>query len=388
MKSKHFYIILIMVLAFNTGIIRGQETISPPIAKIILKADTAHGDVRLDPYAWLRNKDNPDVMKYLQAENKYTESIMSSTGQLQDKLFEEMKGRIPAEAKSLPYKLGSYYYYSRNEEGKSYSIRCRKMGSLESAEEVVLDENEFAYGKKYFSLGGFEVSYDHNLLAFSIDTTGAEKYIIKFKNLRTGKILHDEITNTSDFRWYNDNKTILYTTRDEANRIYKVYRHVLGTDLSEDKLLYHEKDEAYDLSLYKSKDLKYIFALSEANDTREIRYVNSELPGAELKIFIPRKEGVKYYAEHFEDKFSIRSNEVGNNYEVFSLPVSDPVMANKKVLIPHRDKVLIENVEYFKGMLLSNFVKRVWRKFKSLIWVMGKLTISILMNQVIWYSAP
>ncbi len=300
MKSKLVYIILIMALAVNTGIILGQEAISPPIAKIILKADTAHGDVRLDPYAWLRNKDNPEVMKYLQAENKYTESVMSSTKPLQDKLFEEMKGRMPAKDESLPYKLGGYYYYSRNEEGKSYSIRCRKMGSLESTEEVVLDENEFAYGKKYFSLGEYEVSYDHNLLAFSFDTTGAEKYIIKFKDLRTGKILDDEITNTSGLEWFNDNKTIIYTTRDEANRIYKVYRHVLGTDLSDDKLLYHEKDAAYDLFLYKSKDQKYIFALSDANDTREIRYVNSETPGAEFKILIPRKEGVKYYAEHFE----------------------------------------------------------------------------------------
>ncbi|HEY5535309.1 MAG TPA: S9 family peptidase [Ignavibacteria bacterium] len=346
---KTIYITIVLLLLVNTGIILGQEAISPPIAKIILKADTAHGDVRLDPYAWLRDKDNPEVMKYLQAENKYTESVMSSTQPLQDKLFEEMKGRIPAEDESLPYKLGSYYYYSRNEKGKSYSIRCRKMGSLESTEEVVLDENEFAYGKKYFSLGEYEISYDHNLLAFSFDTTGAEKYIIKFKDLRTGKILHDEITNTGGLKWFNDNKTILYTTRDDANRIYKVYRHVIGTDLSDDKLLYHEKDEAYDLFLYKSKDRKYIFALSDANDTREIRYVNSEAPDAEFKVLIPRKEGVKYYAEHFEDKFSIRSNEVGNNYEVFTLPVSDPVMANKKVLIPHRDNVLIENVEYLKG---------------------------------------
>ena len=346
---KTIYITIVLLLLVNTGIILGQEAISPPIAKIILKADTAHGDVRLDPYAWLRDKDNPEVMKYLQAENKYTESVMSSTQPLQDKLFEEMKGRIPAEDESLPYKLGSYYYYSRNEKGKSYSIRCRKMGSLESTEEVVLDENEFAYGKKYFSLGEYEISYDHNLLAFSFDTTGAEKYIIKFKDLRTGKILHDEITNTGGLKWFNDNKTILYTTRDDANRIYKVYRHVIGTDLSDDKLLYHEKDEAYDLFLYKSKDRKYIFALSDANDTREIRYVNSEAPDAEFKILIPRKEAVKYYAEHFEDKFSIRSNEVGNNYEVFTLPVSDPVMANKKVLIPHRDNVLIENVEYLKG---------------------------------------
>jgi len=346
---KTIYITIVLLLLVNTGIILGQEAISPPIAKIILKADTAHGDVRLDPYAWLRDKDNPEVMKYLQAENKYTESVMSSTQPLQDKLFEEMKGRMPAEDESLPYKLGSYYYYSRNEKGKSYSIQCRKMGSLESAEEVVLDENEFAYGKKYFSLGEYEISYDHNLLAFSFDTTGAEKYIIKFKDLRTGKILHDEITNTGGLKWFNDNKTILYTTRDDANRIYKVYRHVIGTDLSDDKLLYHEKDEAYDLFLYKSKDRKYIFALSDANDTREIRYVNSEAPDAEFKVLIPRKEGVKYYAEHFEDKFSIRSNEVGNNYEVFTLPVSDPVMANKKVLIPHRDNVLIENVEYLKG---------------------------------------
>ena len=349
MKSKTKFIILTMALATNAGIILAQETISPPIAKIILKADTAHGDVRLDPYAWLRNKDNPEVMKYLQAENKYTESIMSLTQPLQDKLFEEMKGRMPAENESLPYKFGGYYYYSRNEEGKSYSIRCRRMGSLESTEEVVLDENKFAFGKKYFGLGEYEVSYDHNLLAFSFDTTGAEKYIIKFKDLRTGKILDDEITNTYGLAWFNDNNTIIYTTRDDANRIYKVYRHVLGTDLSHDKLLYHEKDEAYDLFLYKSKDQKYIFALSDANDTREIRYVNSETSGAEFKILIPRNEGVKYYAEHFEDKFSIRSNEVGNNYEVFTLPVSNPVMANKKVLIPHRDKVLIQNVEYLKG---------------------------------------
>ena len=341
MNSKKMYFILIVALAINTEIILGQETISPPIAKIILKADTAHGDVRLDPYAWLRDKDNPEVMKYLQAENKHTESIMSRTQPLQDKLFEEMKGRMPADDESLPYKLGGYYYYSRNEEGKSYSIRCRKKGNLESAEEVVLDENEFAYGKKYFALGECEVSYDHNLLAFSFDTTGAEKYIIRFKDLRSGKILDDEITNTYGLAWFNDNKTITYTTRDDANRIYKVYRHVLGTDLSDDILLYHEMGEAYDLFLYKSKDQKYIFALSDANDTREIRYVNSETPGAEFMVLIPRKEGVKYYAEHFEDKFSIRSNEVGNNYEVFTIPVSDPVLANKKILMEYNHKKLI-----------------------------------------------
>lgn len=349
MRSKPVYIIFFMALALNPGIILGQDAIRPPVAKIVLKADTAHGDVRLDPYAWLRDKDNPEVMKYLRAENRYTEKVMTSTKPLRDKLFKEMKGRMPGKDESLPYKLGGYYYYSREEEGKSYSIRCRKKGSLGSIEEVVLDENEFARGKKYFSLGEYEVSYDHNLLAFSFDTTGAEKYIIRFKDLRTGKILDDEIANTGGLKWFNDNKTILYTTRDDANRMYKVYRHVLGTDFSADELLFHEKDEAFDLFLYKSKDQNYIFALSLTTDTREIRYIDSKAPSAEFKILIPRKEGIKYYAEHFEDKFSVRSNAAGKNYEVFTLPASDPAMANKKVLVPLRDSVLIEQVEFLKG---------------------------------------
>ena len=371
-KKKLVFIIFSMALTVNASNIFGQESISPPIAKIILKADTAHGDVRLDPYAWLKDKDNPEVMKYLQAENEYTESVMASTKPLQDKLFEEMKGRIPADDESLPYKLGDYYYYTRNEEGKSYSIWCRKKGSLESTEEIVLDENEIAYGKKYFSLGVYAVSYDHNMLAFSIDTTGAEKYIIKFKDLRTGKILDDEITNTNNLEWFNDNKTILYTTRDDAHRPYKAYRHVLGTDSSDDELLYHEKDKGFKLYSYKSKDQKYLFTLSQTSGSREIRYINAEAPGADLKILIPRKEGVKYYAEHFDDKFSIRSNEVGNNYEVFTLPISDPVMKNRQVLIPHRDNVLIEDVEFLKGYAVLKLRKEGLARIQILNTVNGE----------------
>jgi len=247
-------ILLTIILLWTSVYSNGQE-ITPPIAEVIPHADTLHGDIRIDNYRWLHDKSNPEVIEYLEAENRYTEAMMKNTEKLQKKLYEEMVGRIKETDMEVPEKIDDYYYYTRTEEGKQYRIHCRKKGSLDAEEEIILDENELAEGHDYFGIYTVETSPDHRFMVFSVDTTGSGICTLYIKDLNNGELLEDEISNAYyPVVWANDNKTIFYIAWDEDKKHpCKLYRHILGTTQKEDKMVYHEKDEAFSISIHKIK---------------------------------------------------------------------------------------------------------------------------------------
>jgi oligopeptidase B len=329
------------------------QNVAPPIAEKIPKIDTSFGDIRVDNYFWLRDKNNPEVIKYLQAENKYTETVMKPTEKLQEKLYKEMLSRIKETDLSVPEKMDDYYYYTREEKGKQYKIYCRKKGSLDAKEEILLDANELAKGHNYLDVGVYKVSPDHQLLAYSIDTTGAEDFTLYFKDLNTGKVLTDIIPNTSySAEWANDNQTVFYNTLDEAKRPYKLYRHFLGADPKNDVLVYHEKDEAFNLDLKKSKSKAYLFMLLESETTSEDWYLDASHPDGNFKIIQPRQHEMEYSVEQHGDKFYILTNDNAKNFKLMQAPISEPSKNNWKEIIPNRDSVKIDDIEVFKNHLV------------------------------------
>ena len=329
------------------------ETPLPPVAKAQPHQQSIHGETRLDNYHWLRQRGNPGVVEYLEAENAYTEAVMAHTKPLQEALYEEMLRRIKETDIDVPVRMDDHYYYSRTEEGKQYRIRCRKKGSLEAAEEIILDENELAKGKEYFRLGVFEVSPDHRLLAYSSDTDGSEMYTLRVKNLQTGKLLADEIPNTYySVEWANDNRTLFYNVLDEAKRPYKLFRHVLGTDPAQDELVLHEADDAFYLGLSKTRSKKYLLARLKSNTTTEIRYLDADHPGGTFAVMVPRIQEMEYYAAHHGERFLIRTNHEAKNFRVMAAPVSDPSLENWREMIPHREDVLLEGLSAFEDHLV------------------------------------
>jgi oligopeptidase B len=244
--------------------------LQPPVAKRIPKVTKIHGETLVDHYFWLRDKTNPEVISYLEAENAYTKAVMKSTEKLQEKLFQEMLGRIQQTDQSAPYRMGDYWYYTRTVEGKQYEIRCRKKNNLQSPEEILLDLNELAQGQKFLGLGVFSVSDNGQLLAYSIDVTGFRDYTLYFKDLTNGKALPDRIPKVTAMAWAADHQTVFYVTEDSAKRPYRLYRHGLGKN--EDQLLFEEKDELYNLDLFRSRDKAMLFALSESTTTTEVRH--------------------------------------------------------------------------------------------------------------------
>ncbi len=330
-----------------------RQSISPPVAKIIPEADTLHGDVRIDNYYWLRDRANPEVIEYLEAENKYTEDIMKHTEKFQKQLYKELLGRIKETDLSVPEKIDDYYYYSRTEEGKQYRIFCRKKGELNAKEEILLDQNELAKGYDYFRIGAFEITLDHQLLAYSIDTTGSETYTLYIKDLNTGELLKDEIKDIDDYiAWTNDSKTIFYATQDATRRPYKVYRHSLGTTQKEDKIVYHEKDEAFYVYISKTKSKKYLLITSGSKTTTEIRYLNANSPKDSFKIIHPRQHKMKYYIDHHNDKFYILTNDNAKNFKLMEVSVHNPLKKNWKEVIPHRNSIKIDDFSVFKSHLV------------------------------------
>ena len=323
------------------------------------------GDIRVDNYFWLRDKNNPEVIKYLQAENKYTETVMKSTENLQEKLYKEMLSRIKETDLSVPEKIDDYYYYTREEKGKQYRIYCRKKGSLDAKEEILLDANELARGHNYLDVGVYKVSPNHQLLAYSIDTTGAEDFTLFFKNLNTGKMLADVIPNTSySAEWANDNKTVFYNTLDEAKRPYKLYRHTLGADPENDALVYHEKDEAFNLDLKKSKSKAYLFMLLESETTSEDWYLDASHPDEDFKIIQPRQHEMEYSIEQHGDKFYILTNDNAKNFKLMEASISSPSKENWKVVIPASDSVKLDNIEVFKNHLVVYERERGLKKIR------------------------
>src|SRR5467141_170180 len=353
---RHFrirsLIFTLLILSSGYAIVADDSSSSlpaPPVAKKIPKTTEINGRKMVDNYFWLREKQNPDVKAYLDAENVYTDAVMKPTEGLQKKLYDEMLSRIKETDVEVPYREGGYFYYSRTEAGKQYPIHCRKKDSLDAPEEVVVDVNELAKGQKFMSLGAHVVSDDGNLLAYTTDNTGFRQYTLAVKDLRTGKLLPDHAERVGSVVWANDNKTIFYTVEDDTTkRQYQVYRHTAGTSGS-DKLAYEEKDEKFDVYAAKTRSKAYIVLFSASHTTSEARYLPAGEPAAEWKVMQPRKQGVEYYPDHNRNFFYLRVNDTGRNFRLVKAPVTDPRSQNWQEVVPHRADVMLDDTDFFKN---------------------------------------
>lgn len=325
-----------------------------PIAEEIAHERIIHGDTVADPYYWMidyfkKGPDSSKVVAYLEAENKYTEAMMKDTESFQDILFKEMKGRIKETDESVPYLRNGYYYYQRTEEGKQYFKLCRKKGSLDAKEEVLLDVDKMAEGFAYYAIGGATVSPDNKLLAFSVDTVSRREYVIQFKNLETGELLADKIVRTSGAAvWASDNKTIFYTSKNPVTLLSeKIKRHALGTDAASDAVVYEEKDNTNYIGVSKSKNDQYIFIYSGGTLSSETRYIKADEPNAEFKVFQARMKDVLYDVTPLADKFLIVTNDNAQNFKVMETPLDKTAKENWKEYIPHRKDVLVQGIDEF-----------------------------------------
>src|SRR4029453_9714169 len=348
MKKQRLIGFLAVVLSgtFGTPTLVGQVAgvaAQPPVARKVAHETTIHGRTLKDDYFWLREKSNPDVIKHLEAENAYTEAVMAPTKALQQSLYDEILGRIKQTDLSVPTRIGNFVYYSRTEEGKQYPYRCRRKGGMNGAEEILLDLNKLAEGHSFLSLGGFNVSDDGNLLAYSTDVTGYRQYTLHVKDLRSGKTLEEAIERAGSLVWATDNKTLFYTTEDAVSkRSDKFYRHVVGSGTSD--LLYEEKDELFDVGAGRSLDKKMIFLTSYAKTSREARYLPADTPTAQLKVILPRETGHEYDVDHYKGVFYLTTNKNAKNFRVVTAPIPDPSERNWKPFIDHNPPIKIEGV--------------------------------------------
>ena len=350
-------IILSIVAALNVTSFAQSNALRAPMTEKKTKTTKIHDDTMIDEYFWLREKSNPEVIAHLEAENAYSEAMMKPTAALQDKLYKEMVGHIKETDVTVPYSWNGYFYYSRTEQGKQYPINCRKKGSRDAKEEVVLDQNEMAKGLKFFSVGAFVPSDDGNLLAYSTDTTGYRQYKLQIKDLRTGQTLPELFERVGNVAWATDNKTIFFTTEDATTkRSDKFFRHVLGSDKTD--LVFEEKDELFDIGAGRSRDKAVILLGSESKTSTEWLYLPANNPTAELKIISPREADHEYNVDHRGDLFYIRTNKGAKNFRVVTAPVANPGQANWKELIAHRPQVKIEDLDLFADhLVLSEWEK-------------------------------
>ena len=325
-----------------------------PKAKKINKKLTAHGEVRIDPYYWLNERENPEVIQYLEQENAYCDFVMKDTELLQRELFEEMKSRYKEDDESLLYFFNKYWYITRYEKGTEYPIFTRKYQSQENEEELLLDVNILADGHDFYDVGGISISLNNEIMAYSEDITGRRIYTIHIQNLKTKEKLEEKLENTTGrIVWANDNEHFFYIQKNEHLRAYKIYRHRLGTSQEEDILVFHEEDEAFDVSVFKTKSLEYIFIASSSMVSDEHRFIPAADVFAEWRIVQPREEGLEYAVEHYENDFYILTNEGGDyNFKLVKTSVDTPYKENWVEVIPHREEVLLEGFEIFKNYLV------------------------------------
>ncbi len=368
---------LLAGLLFLTGAVACDrnttvDMIQPPVAEKIPHKLVAHGDTRIDNYYWMRLSDDqknakvPDeqtrkVLDYLHAENDYCEAKLAPVQELREKLYREITGRLKPDDVSVPFPENGYYYYTRYEEGKEYPLYCRKKGSPEAPEEVMLDANELAAGHDYFGIGGWSVSPGNDLLVFGVDTVGRRQYVLMFKDLRTGDLLADEVPNTTGSAvWANDNRTVFYTRRDPVTlRAQEILRHSLGTPVGEDPSVYFEKDETFRTGIYKTKSRKYLIIWSEQTLSSEYRYLDADDPGGTFRVIQPRQRNLEYSVDHFGDYFYIRTNAGGaKNFRLVRAPVDRPGMAYWEEVLPYDSTVYLEGFEIFRDhLVLSERVK-------------------------------
>jgi len=342
-----------LALCAVLGACASVTTMSPPTAERRPHVTKIHGLELEDDYFWLRHREDPAVISYLEKENEYAKGVMAPAKALEDRLYDEMLARIKEDDDSVPYRDGEYWYYSRTEAKKAYRIYCRKKGSLDAAEEIILDVNALAEGKEYVSVGTVDVSPDHKILAYSVDDNGSERYELRFKRLDTGSALPDVVPNTYySSAWGNDNRTFFYVTVDEATRPYKLYRHVLGTPADNDELIHHEEDDAYFLSVDKTRDEAMILIELESAVTSEVHFIDANTPGAAPAVIEARRQGIEYDVDHHSGRFFVRCNEKALNFQLFEAPVATPGRAHWTSLIAHRDDVTLTGVDAFKDYLV------------------------------------
>jgi len=355
MKTSHFIVLISAILATscknNNNTNLETKTKAPTANKIPTNLEK-HGDVRVDDYFWLNDRENPEVIDYLERENEYNDKMTAHTKDFQTDLFEEMKSRIKEDDASVPYKLNGYWYITKFEKGKDYPIYSRKKGTLDAPEELLFDCNKEAEGHSYFKMVGLNVSPDNKRIAFGVDTVSRRKYTIKIKNLETGELYPETIeTTTGGSTWAADSKTLFYTKKDEETlRSDKIYRHVLKTAVSEDIEIYNEKDDTFYTFVYKTKSKKYLVIGSGSTLTSEYRILKADDPMGDFKVFQPRVRGLEYGIAHYDDHFYILTNaDEAKNFKVMKVPENTNTSKEHwKDMIPHRNDVLIEDIEIFK----------------------------------------
>ncbi len=323
----------------------------PPAARRDPQVSELHGDRRVDEYTWLREKDAPEVLAYLEAENAHTAAVMKPLAAFEETLYQEMLGRIQQTDQSVPYRFGDHLYYWRTEKGKQYRCHCRRRamraGQPDAPEEITLDANALAEGLPYFYIGAFEVSPDGHLLAFSTDTTGFREYTFFVKDLRTGELLSERIEKTSSVAWAADSRTMFYTVEDSAKRAYRLFRHRLGG--SDDALLYEEEDERFRLDVSQTRSRAFLLLTGESHTAAEVRFLPAGSPEGEWRLVAAREPDHEYDLEHHDARFYIRSNRDGRNFAIYSAPASDPRRENWREEVPHRPEVMVEELSMFAG---------------------------------------
>lgn len=334
------------------------DSIAAPVCPKVPKELVAHGDTRIDNYYWLNDyfKKGPDsnkVVEYLQAENRYYDTMMSGTKVLQEKLYQEMKGRIKEKDETVPVFKNGYYYYNRVVEGKDYFVYCRKKGSLDAPEEVLLDINAMAEGHNYFSAIGFDVSPDNKLLAYGADTLSRRQYKIHVKNLETGEIYTDVVSNTEgDPVWANDNATFFYTAKNPVTLLSeKIKKHKLGADPATDKVVYEEKDPSNYIGVSKTKSEKFITITSQATLSSEVRWIDAAKPDQPFVVFQPRMKEVLYDVDHANGKFYIRTNLNAKNFKLVTAAENKTDSSGWTDMIPHSDSILVQGFDLFKNFI-------------------------------------
>lgn len=347
------------------------KTLKAPVAHKIPKELNIHNDTRIDNYYWLSDKDNPDVIDYLNAENAYTKAAMAHTENFQKALFEEMKGRIKEDDTSVPYKLNGYWYLTRYEIGKGYPIYTRRKETLDAKEEILFDCNVMAKPHSYFAMGGIAISPDNTMAAFTTDTVSRRQYFIQIKNLVTGEIYPDIIGNTSgSVTWANDNKTLFYSVKDEVTlRAHKIFKHKLFTNAKDDIEVYHEKDETFNAFVYKTKSKKYIVIGASSTLTTEYRFLNANNPEGEFTVFQERIRELDYSISHYNDSFYIITNkDNATNFKLLKTSENKTTHNHWEEIIPHREHVLLEDIEIFKDYLILNERENGLNQIRIISW--------------------
>jgi oligopeptidase B len=336
----------------STSPAMSKATMTPPVAKKNPKTFEKFGDVRVDDYFWLREKSNPDVINYLNAENSYTESVLGGLKPFQDQLYKDMLSRIKETDDNVPYFMRGYWYNSRNEEGKQYAIYTRRKGTLDAKEDIILDGNELAKGQKFMAIGDRAVSPDNKILAYTVDFTGFRQYLLQFKNLETGALLPDKAERVTSIAWAEDGKTIFYVTEDATTkRSNQLYRHVLGSNTN--TLIYEEKDELYNLGVNNTRSKGYIIATSESSETTEQRILDAKNPMGSFEVYLPRRDNVKYYVDHHGDSFFITTNDTGRNSRLVKAPAGKADPKSWTEIIAHRAEVKLDGVDVFRDFFVA-----------------------------------